>query len=85
MVDHQRVVSEIIRYCAEIDAAFTRSHTEGEAVHNHNRHHLIKIGQSLYDEGGAALMQEIAKKVAAHPNGHYLEGLWVEIGKKKTA
>jgi hypothetical protein len=82
MVDHHQVVSEIIRLCTETDAAYLRSHSEGAAVHNHNLHHLVKIGQSLFDEGGPALMQEIAKKVAASPNGHYLEGVWDEIGKK---
>ncbi len=84
MVDEKKIVSEIIRLCVEIDEAYLRSRTEGEAVHHHNQHHLEKIGQSLFDEGGAALLQEIAHKVAANPSGRYLEGAWDRIGKKKT-
>ena len=83
MVDHHPVVSEIIRLCAEIDAAYQRSHTEGEAVHNHNQHHLLKIGQSLFDEGGAALLKEIAQKVAANPSGRYLET--IEVPERPTS
>ncbi len=84
MVDKQQVISEISRLCIEIDEAYQRSRTEGKAVQGHNQHHLVKIGQSLFDEGGTALMQEIAQKVAALPCGRYLEGVWDGIGIKKA-
>jgi hypothetical protein len=80
MIDEAQVVSEIIRLCTQIDEAYVRSHSEGDAVHNHNRHDLRKIGQALAGKGGTMLMRDIAKKVRAFPNGRYLEGVWEGIG-----
>jgi hypothetical protein len=80
MIDETQVVAEIIRLCTQIDDAYIRSHSEGDSVHNHNRHDLHKIGVALAAKGGTVLMRDIAKKVRAFPNGRYLEGVWEGIG-----
>ena len=85
MDEKQETITEILRLCAEIDAAFRHSHTEGEAVRRLAGNHLRHIGQALIDEGGIELLRAVERRVVGKPNAHYLQAVWDELAKEIVA
>ncbi|MFA5788024.1 MAG: hypothetical protein WDA71_13760 [Actinomycetota bacterium] len=74
--------TRLIRLCDQVDKAFkTMSHEKAAEKQQEIEARIRRIGQTLYDRGGEALMLEICQRVASRSaHGRYLEGAWSGIG-----